>query len=386
MLKIIIFLFYSNIRMDDEEKIIKNKLGNTEKIINNKIENPEKKSYYGSFIQKLLFSITFFSLCLYLIMENLKSSNIPLVIMQTKIIFYLLIGILFYFISDILRTQEDFSKKIVGIILFCIFISYISNYFLGKYYKGPFYYKILITLGIIIGVLIISLILVHFIINKPNYDYADINDVFDASFKKNLYYFIFYFILLIIYTFILYFFSYPSSKNQILQPALLGLFLMLFVFSFIIYICKNIGLINGYQYLDTFIVLLSIFIICGYIYFYLLLQSISTVCSDDKKKDESVKNMNEAETVINIMLIALFAVLWIGDSKIWNQFEYLIFIIATIISFAGLFYYSTKYPSTGVISLWLFIEWIILCFKNGNNAKNSLEGVFRKKIYRKHYE
>jgi uncharacterized protein (DUF486 family) len=161
---------------------------------------------------------------------------------------------------------------------------------------------------------------------------------------------------------------------------------MIFLFSFIIYICKNIGLINGYQYLDTFIVLLSIFIICGYIYFYLLLQSISTVCSDDKKKEESVKNMNEAETVINIMIMALFGVLWIGDSKIWNQFEYLIFIIATIISFAGLFYYSTKYPSTGVISLWLFIEWIILCFKNGNNAKNSLEGVFRKKIYRKHYE
>lgn len=372
-----LLFFYSILILEmDEQKIINN----------TKVGNTEKKSYYGSFIQKLLFSITFFSTCLYLIMENLRSTNIPLVIMKTKIIFYLLIGILFYFISDILRTQEDFSKKIVGIILFCIFISYISNYFLEKYFKGHFYYKILIVLGITIAVLIISLILVHFIINKQNYDYGDINDVFDASFKKNLYYFIFYFVLLIIYTFILYFFSYPSSKNQILQPALLGLFLMIFLFSFIIYICKNIGLINGYQYLDTFIVLLSIFIICGYIYFYLLLKSISTVCSDDKKKEESVKNMNEAETVINIMLVALFGVLWIGDSKIWNQFEYLIFIIATIISFAGLFYYSTKYPSTGVISLWLFVEWVILCFKNGNNAKNSLEGVFRKKIYRKHYE
>ena len=353
---------------------------------NNKIENSEKKSYYMNFIQKLLFSITFFSLCLYLIMQNLRKSNIPLVIMQTKIIFYLLIGILFYFISDILRTQEDFSKKIVGIILFSLFISYISNYFLEKYYNGPFYYKILITLGITIGVLIISLILIHFMINKTGYNYADINDVFEESFKKNLYYFIFYFILLIIYSFILYLYSYSSSTNQILQPALLGLFLMLFLFSFIIYICKNIGLINGYQYLDTFIVLLSIFIICGYIYFYLLLKSISTVCSDDKKKEESVKNMSEAETVINIMLIALFGVLWIGDSKIWNQFEYLIFIIISVITFSGLFYYSTKYPSTGVISLWLFVEWVMVCFKNGNNAKNSLEGIFRKKIYRKNFE
>jgi hypothetical protein len=365
--------------MDDDKK----KIINTEKIINNKTE---KKSYYGSFIQKLLFSVTFFSLCLYLIRQNLKSSNIPLVIMQTKIIFYLLIGILFYFISDILRTQEDFSKKIVGIILFSLFISYISNYFLEKYYKGTFYYKIAIALGITIGVLIISLILIHLIINKEGYNYEDINDVFDASFKKNVYYFIFYFILLIVYSIILYIYSYSSSKNQILQPALLGLFLMLFVFSFIIYICKNIGLINGYQYLDTFIVLLSIFIICGYIYFYLLLKSISTICTDEKKKIESVNNMNEAETVINIMLLSILGVLFIKDSKIWNQFEYLIFIIATVITFSGLFYYSTKYPSTGVISFWLFIEWILLCFKNGNNAKNSFEGVFRKKIYRKHYE
>jgi MFS family permease len=253
-------------------------------------------------------------------------------------------------------------------------------------YNQPFYYKNLIAIGIIIGTLLISLILVHFIIHKPNYDYIDISNVFQESFNKNLYYFIFYFILLIIYSFILFLYSYASSKNQILQPALLGLFLMIFVFSFIIYICKNIGLINGYQYLDTFIVLMSIFIICLYIYFYILLNSISSVCSDDKKKEESVKNMNEAETAINIMFAALVGLLWIGDAKIWNQFEYLIFIIITIITSTGLFYYSTKYPSTGIMSLWLFIEWIMLFFRNGNNAKNSFEGVFRKKIYRKHYE
>jgi MFS family permease len=365
--------------MDNSTNNIGNK-GNIENTGNT------KKSYYVSFIKKLLFSITFFSTCLYLIMHNFKSSNIPLVITQTKIIFYLLLGILFYFISDILRTQEDFSKKIVGIILFCIFISYISNYFLEKYFKSEYYYKFLIVLGIIIGTLLFSLILVYLIINKPDYDYFDINNVFDECFKKNLYYFIFYFILLIIYSIILFVFSYPSSKNQILQPALLGLLLMLFVFSFIIYICKNIGLINGYQYLDTFIVLLSIFIICGYLYFYLLLSSISTICTDNNKKEESIKNSDEAERVVNIMLISLLGVLWIGDSKIWNQFEYIVFIIITVVTCAGLFYYSTKYPSTGIISLWLFIEWIMLLFKNGNNAKNSFEGVFRKKIYRKHYE
>jgi hypothetical protein len=358
-------------------------MDNIQKIIST---NTEKKSYYGSFIQKLLFSITFFSLCFFLIIQDLNSSNIPLVIMQTKIIFYLLIGILFYFISDILRTQEDFTKKITGIILFSLFISYISNYFIEKYYKGPYHYKILIVLGITLCVLLISLALVHFTIKKENYDYLDINNVFDASFKKNLYYFIFYFLLLIIYSFILYLYSYSSSTNKILQPALLGLFLMLFVFSFIIYICKNIGLINGYQYLDTFIVLLSIFIICGYIYFYIFLNSFSAICSDDKKKDESVSQMNEAETVINVMLLALFSLLWIGDSKIWSQTDYLLFIIITAVAFSGLFYYSTKYPSTGVVSLWLFIEWILTCFKNGNNAKNSLHGVFTKKIDRKYYQ
>lgn len=366
----------SNMKKPNNTEIIKT---NTEKIINTKTD---KKSYYGNFIQKLLFSLTFFSLCFYLIIQDLNSSNIPLVIMQTKIIFYLLIGILFYFISDILRTQEDFSKKIVGIILFSLFISYVSNYFLEKYFKGEYYYKILIVLGITVGTLLISLALIHFIIDKKDYDYLDISNVFDESLKKNLYYFIFYFVLLIVYSIILYLYSYGSSKNKILQPALLGLFLMLFVFSFIIYICKNIGLINTYQYLDTFIVLLSIFIICGYIYFYIFLNSFSTICSDDKKKEESVNQMNEAETVINVMLVALLALLWIKDSKIWNQFEYILFIIITVITFSGLLYYSTKYPSTGVVSLWLFIEWIMLWFKNGYNAKNSLHGVFSKKIDR----
>jgi len=52
-----------------------------------------------------------------------------------------------------------------------------------------------------------------------------------------------------------------------------------------------------------------------------------------------------------------------------------IYIIISIITFASLFYYSTKYPSTGFISLWLFIEWIILWFKNGHNAKNSFHGI-----------
>ena len=87
--------------MDGEGNI--KKINNTQNIINDKIENakiinkieePLKKSYYGSFVQKLLFSITFFSLCLYLIVQNLNSSNIPLVIMQTKII-HLIISLIF---------------------------------------------------------------------------------------------------------------------------------------------------------------------------------------------------------------------------------------------------------------------------------------------------
>ena len=75
-----------------------------EKIINNKVGNIEKKSYYRNFIQKLLFSITFFSLCLYLIMENLRSTNIPLVIMKTKIIFY-------YFYDMNAKVNYKISEK-----------------------------------------------------------------------------------------------------------------------------------------------------------------------------------------------------------------------------------------------------------------------------------
>jgi len=318
-----------------------------------------------------------------MIIKNLSITTVATVITETKMIFYILLGILFYFVSDLLRT-EDGSGALAYIIIFALFISYISNYILTKYYNGPSAYEILISFGISIGTYLIALLFIYLIKNKSYFENS--KEIFNNAYDKNYGYSLFFFFLLIIYTLILKFYSLDSFKNKIMQPAVLGIFLIIFIFSFIIFICRNIGLINRNQYLDTFLVLITMLIACIYIYIYFFLGSLSSVCEIPKgeaKKEEAdnknVKFISEETTVSTLLLLSIFLLLWIDDSKVWYQKEYLIFIFVSFMVFASLFFYSTKFPSTGILSLWLLIEWIITWYKNGGNAKNSVHYVALKK-------
>ncbi len=325
------------------------------------------------FNQKLFFLIIFFTICFYLIIQNLNISTINMVITETKIILYMLIGIFFYFISDMLKTE---SASLAYLISGCLLISYISNYILEKYFKGKFEYKILISLSIGIGIYVVLLGYIYYIL-KPQSE--NTISLFISTYNKNYKFCLFFFLLLIVYTAVLKLYSLDSFKNKIMQPAILGIFLMIFVFSFIIYICQNIGVINSKQYLDTFLVLLTLLIACIYIYIYMFLGSLSTICDQPKNqreaKKQQLKSSNEETSVSFILLASIFLLLWMDDSKVWSQINYLLFIIISIVVIASMFYYSTKYPSTGLLSFWLLIEWIITWYKNGSNAKHSIHYV-----------
>ena len=223
------------------------------------------------------------------------------------------------------------------------------------------------------------------VIKNKSY-FENSKNIFNNAYDKNYGYSLFFFFLLIIYTLVLKFYSLDTFKNKIMQPAVLGIFLIIFIFSFIIFICRNIGLINSKQYLDTFLVLITLFIACIYLYIYFFLGSLSSICEMPKNEQQAIEEQNksakfvsEETTVITLLLLSIFMLLWIDDSKVWYQKEYLIFIFVSFIVFASLFFYATKYPSTGILSIWLFIEWIITWYKNGTNAKNSFNGVAIKK-------
>ena len=207
--------------------------------------------------------------------------------------------------------------------------------------------------------------------------YKKLNDRINFSYESNNSFFLTYIIFLLFFTGTVYMYSYKSNMNKILQPTYCGAIFILMLFGFIIYMCKKLGLINKKQYLDTFLVLTCMFTLCFFLMCYVFLNSLNNIC-EEHKSEETKKQMNEAEMVSWVLFASVIAVLWLDDIKIWHQSNYLSYVIASIIALAGLFYYSTKYPSTSVLSLWLFIEWLILGFKRTIQAKNSLQFMLMK--------
>jgi hypothetical protein len=101
------------------------------------------------------------------------------------------------------------------------------------------------------------------------------------------------------------------------------------------------------------------------------MNSLSTICHTDNP-DQS----NNKEIVIILMFISIFIILWLRDSRNWHRNGSIAFIFASIITFYTMFYYSIYHPNISLLSLWLFIEWLIIFFKKKENSKNSIHFSF----------
>ena len=104
------------------------------------------------------------------------------------------------------------------------------------------------------------------------------------------------------------------------------------------------------------------------------MSSLGTICTTN----ETVESIHEQEMVSLLMIASIFTILWLDDSRNWKQIGSIFFIIATIITLYCMFYYSVAYPSTGMLSFWLFIEWLIIIFYRKENSKNSIHYSFMK--------
>jgi hypothetical protein len=104
---------------------------------------------------------------------------------------------------------------------------------------------------------------------------------------------------------------------------------------------------------------------------------LNSICIGEVTPETSEQSSNSDKLMI-IIFIALLIVLWLDDTRYWHQSGSLLFILATIVTLLSMFYYSTIYPSTSLLSFWLFVEWCILIFSNKQNSKNSLHYSFMK--------
>jgi len=333
-----------------------------------KIKNFFKTEFYF-FIKNYLYFIIFFSIIFYIIIEIINNTKNKLIITETKIFFYISIIFLFIMISDILEKPYDSVNKFIYIILFSIIILYICNYLIIKYYnQSSFIKKILLIIGISIIISILFILFVSFMGLRK----IDVYNSFNYSINKNYYFLVFFMIYMLLYKFTFDSLNLNSTLTDILTPAVLGLLLIAFIFILIINLCLKLKIIKKINILNSFFSFIALLFFFGILSIYIFMNSLSTIC----KTDEPSENSSNEEIVIILMFISIFIILWLNDSRNWHRNGSIAFVFSSIIAFYTMFYYSIYHPNISMISLWLFIEWLMIYFKKKENSKNSVHFSF----------
>lgn len=330
------------------------------------------KSDFYFFMKYYFYFLVLFSLCFYVLMYLNNSSN-PTSRSESKVFFYLLLIFLFIVISEILSTpQEDLTKFIIIIIFSLIFV-YIMSKIVNHYRKSDFTKNIGIIFGISLFVYISVLLIIYFTFQRKDKSKAsNLYSTFNYAIIKNLNFLIFFTVYLFIFKSTYSFFDTNTNLSTILQPAILGILLIFFIFCIIIYVALKSKLINKNQMFNTFFALLSISIFLGLMLLQTFMSSLSTICSGE----ENAKSNDSSENVSILLIISIIIVLWYDDERNWHQLGSILFVIITIFALYVMFYYSTTHPSCGLLSFWLFIEWCILISYRKLNSRNSLHFSF----------
>ena len=329
------------------------------------------KSDFYFFMTYYLKFIIIFSICFYILLNISSKTDSIIIKIESKIFFYILLCFLFLIINDILETPLEGLFKFFLIIIATIILAYIINYIITYYYNNDhFIQKLLVIIGTTLAIYIIGLIIIKLVFKKK--DISDIYNTFNFSIIKNSKFLTFTIIFLFIFKMSFETYNQNNQLAQIINPTVLGGLLMLYLFIFIIYLCVRLKIINRVQYLNTFIVLSSIFVFLFFISLHVFMQTLSTVCTTGQTQESVV----EQEVVSLLIIGGVLILLWLVDTRNWHQIGSILFLIITLFAFFCFFYYGTKYPSTGLLSLWLFIEWLIVISYKKENSKNAIHFAF----------
>jgi len=364
-------------------------------------------SEFYNFIKKFFYFIVLISICFYLIIYIRNNTQNNTILIESKIMFYMIILFLYFIINDILESPQESMKKFLFIIILTIGISYLCNYYIiTKYNVHPkvemdsskigdkelnqaitdkansvvsdgitYYYKLFLSFLISCGIFLITSIAIFFIFRRENQHVGNkLYESFINSMNKNQNYLIFFAIYFFIITQIFRAYNINTNLTDILNPCIIGGFLIFFIFCFIIFICKKFKIINNLQYLNTYIILISLlfyFIIIG---IYIFISSINEICTVGITTE---KNKIIEEILYILIIISIIIILWYNDSRDWKWIGYFIFLIVSIFNISCFFYFNTLYPGLTLPSLWLMIEWLIILFTK-RESKNSIHYIFMK--------
>jgi hypothetical protein len=335
------------------------------------------KSDFFYFMKYYLYFIVLFSICFYILMYINQNTKDKMIIVETKIFFYICVVFLFIIINDILESPLESLKKFFLIIIFSLITVYIVNYYVTKYYKkdDTFYGKLKIITLTTLSIYAITVLIIYFMFQWKNSKVGvELFNAFSFAINKNFIFLVLLTLYLCWYKNVFTSLNWNASLTDILQPAALGGMLILFIFIFIIYLCLKFKIINRINVLNSFIVLLAISFFLFLLCLNTFMSSLGAVCTTGVEENTT----NEQEMMCLLIIAGIFIICWYDDVRNWHQIGSIIFIIVTLFTLYCMFYYSVKYPSTGLLSFWLFIEWLIIIFYRKQNSKNSLHFAFMK--------
>lgn len=326
------------------------------------------------FMKYYLYFIILFSLCFYILIFLENHAKNGLVITENKVFFYISILCLILVFNDILETPMESLKKFVAVIIFSLIVVYIVNTLIEKFYKSKKlkdnFYTVLWTTFIVYS---ITVLCVYYMFHRENKNVAiDLYNAFNYSINKNIGLIVFLTIYLYVYVSAFKKLNRNTNLTDILQPAVLGGLLMFFLFSIITYIAYKLKIINRVNILNSFISLFAIFLFLGFMNMKLFMDSLNQVCVENMDPN-SVK---EQEYVILLIFLSLFIIWWLEDDRKWSRWGSMAFVFASVVTFYSMFVFSAIYPSIGMLSTWLMVEWIIIYFYRKQNSKNSVHFSF----------
>jgi len=365
-----------------------------------------KSSEFFNFIKKFFYFIVLISICFYLVIYIRNNTQNNTILIESKVMFYMIIIFLYFIISDILETPQESMKKFLLIIILSVIISYFCNYYIITKYnlnaniqmdsskigdqklnqeisdkanqlvseEITYYRKLLISFLVTTGIFLITSIVIFFTFNNENlFVQSKLYETFCNAINKNQNYLIFFAIYFFIITQIFRIYNINTHLTDILNPCIIGGFLIFFIFCFIIFLCAKYKIISNTQYLNTFIILSSLlvyFIIYGV---YVFMGSLNEICTINEDQ-----NKLYMEEIYNILVIlSILIILWYDDSREWKWIGYFLFLVVSIFNLVSFFYLNNLFPNSSLITYWLMIEWLIILFSK-RESKNSMHYVFMK--------
>ena len=303
-------------------------------------------------------------------------------------------GFYFYIVLlvfNIMTCETKYISTFVKIFVVSIITVYISNWAVFKFFKKSkkeFWKQLILSFLISIGIFILFMGLIYLVIkslDKNNNNGISISDIiffqFNYAFVSTKQLFNFFTAFFPVCFIIFYFTNFNNKFSSYLNQNLIGFLMMCMLIFIIFWYATRIKLLNPKQYLNTFFTYLAITYVISVAQTYILMGSIENNCKGNTNVSEEKKGSSFAQLLSNLLILGIIFILILNDIRKWSFFNYLGYILVSLLILACLFSFSNKYPSIGLLSIYGFIEWCILNSNNSHDTGNSFHYIMMNNKY-----